>query len=529
MRNRRIAVVACVGVFCALIVRSAPAAALPGERQLLAVPSIGTHPPGGGDLTSISKFTLGPSGSLVVSANWRVPSGGGVLNGGGAWLLDGGVLTEVAREDGEVSGFPGYVYSFLSSVGSGKSGEALVSAELFSVLSAPRTVGLWRVRSGQSELLLQMDAAAPGLSDGSLLGGGNASNSAFDFGAIDRFGRTVVKTAIHGPAVDPNVNGSIAYWFDGSSFQKILRTGDLVDGVSSPVTSMSARFTSREGRSVFSVSTGVSSQSRHVFEFDGAALAPVIIDRTAAPGLGGLLFVSPSAQAMSPGGTIAIYSGLTGPSAQNSAIWRRVDGVISLAARESQTIASPAGWTMRAIDNGGIAVLNPIAINDPGDCVFLTAAGPGSDQKRALCLADAGGVRVLFRDQDPRPGGGQFLLTGASATPIAEINRVGCVAFSLDDAVFSYIPGVGLERIAGPGDTFEVLPGLFQTILFAKLGNSIGSNSINATGLLDNGDLYYLVGFTGGSAIFRTTVPAPGVLLAAGAAASLLTIRRRRV
>lgn len=349
MRNRRIAVVACVGVFCALIVRSAPAAALPGERQLLAVPSIGTHPPGGGDLTSISKFTLGPSGSLVVSANWRVPSGGGVLNGGGAWLLDGGVLTEVAREDGEVSGFPGYVYSFLSSVGSGKSGEALVSAELFSVLSAPRTVGLWRVRSGQSELLLQMDAAAPGLSDGSLLGGGNASNSAFDFGAIDRFGRTVVKTAIHGPAVDPNVNGSIAYWFDGSSFQKILRTGDLVDGVSSPVTSMSARFTSREGRSVFSVSTGVSSQSRHVFEFDGAALAPVIIDRTAAPGLGGLLFVSPSAQAMSPGGTIAIYSGLTGPSAQNSAIWRRVDGVISLAARESQTIASPAGWTMRAI------------------------------------------------------------------------------------------------------------------------------------------------------------------------------------
>ncbi len=485
-----------------------------------AVQTFPASAPGGVILSFLYSYEVSPDGTLSMAGAYNlVPNQTSV--GDGIWRRSNGSLTEIARESQPASGLPGYLYSNLSFGQPNGSSDFYFGGQAH--FPNRDTVGaLWREHAGQTSLLLKHGDVAPGL-DGTTL----IDASTLGSGSVDALGRTFITTHLSGPAIQPQQNDSITYWYDDNGFHPAVRQGDTVPGLSGHVDLWGMLMPRTGGQSVFTVANA--SRIYSLYSFDGAALSPLVLHNSPAPGIPGSNITNPEGKLMSTGGTLLFASGLTGGTQSNNlALWRRANGVTSLAARKGQALTSPAGWTMRGTDANGIEVLQPLAINDAGSTVFLTAAGPNSsDQRRALCLSNSTGVRSLLRDQDAWPGGGGTF--NFSEFPGVQINAQGAFAFQSAGAVFGFDPSVGILRVAAPGDIVQVAPGDFRTLLTASLGIPSDSGNGTRSGLLDNGDLYFYAEFNNNtSAIMRTAIPAPGAIVGFALGALAVGARRER-
>jgi hypothetical protein len=489
------------------------------QTSLQAVQTIPVSVPGGVYLTELQSYELSPDGTLSMWGPYNIHLGQ-TSDGDGIWRLAGGSLSEIARESQAAPGLPGYLYSNLGG------GQANGSSDFYFVGAAhfPNrdSIGaLWREHSGQTSLLLKNGDIAPGL-DGTTL----VEASTLGAGPVDALGRTFVSTHLSGPTINPQQNDTITYWYDGSVFHPAVRNGDTVPGLSGHADIWSI-LSPRSGSASF-ITIANASRIYAIYSYDGTGLSSIALNNSPAPGIPGSNITNPRGGLVSAGGTLLFQSGLTGgTSANNSALWRRVNGLVTLAARKGQSLTSPAGWTMRGTDQNAIEVLQPLAVNDAGTTVFLSAAGLGGDQKRALLVSDAGGVRSLVRDQDAWPGGGGVF--GFYPTvPIAQVNSSGTLAFETNGGVFGYDPSLGLLRVAAPGDMLQVAPGDLRTVLSASLGIPCDSANGTCSGLLDSGDLYFYAAFNNNtSAIMRMTIPVPATGVMFGAV-GLLTLGARR-
>jgi hypothetical protein len=171
-----------------------------------------------------------------------------------------------------------------------------------------------------------------------------------------------------------------------------------------------------------------------------------------------------------------------------------------------------------------------------------TTGTDATDTRSALAITNpASVINVIAREGESAPGTfstfGSLTLDGVHAA--ATMNSLGTVAFwthlasdgENGSSVYSYYQSSGLQRVLGTGDTVTLAPGDVRTVRRAFLSSDAEypESPGFATGLLDNGRLFFTAEFTDGSSavLSRILVPAPSAAALLSLTAYPLLRRRR--
>ncbi len=469
---------------------------------------------------------------------------GDVVGGGnnqGLWSGLPGSLSLVAREGDQAPGtVPGVTF-----ISGGSSGfqpfESLRIAnggivDYLARLQGPgvdslNDRGIWRhTPGGGSTLVARESSAAAGL-PGLLYDRLDVGNySAADNGAM------LFAATVKGPGVSTS-NDFVQYHGIPGSLQALVREGDPAPGTAHTFFNMSGFVLNNNSVTAFRTNL-TNNNTSSVFVGTPGALSPIVVEGDAAPGTGGLIFNDGpfNNQSMvdvhiNDNNTVAFRSFLENPGDSSivRSLWRHTEssGLEMVMRQGDQPPGTPAGVGFFISSNGVLNNADNIAFsaNLSGDVTGSNNTG--------IWAGSPGDLRLIARAGDQMPGfsPGQTF-DGLFGTNVL-FNDLDQVVFTSNQAVFASDPAFGLFKVLAVGDTIEVAPGEFKTVMGSgvSVGQMGGGPSDGRMISLNNsGEILIGVVFEDDSRalIKAQLVPAPGTVLSVSALVAVPFLRRRR-
>lgn len=341
---------------------------------------------------------------------------------------------------------------------------------------------------------------------------------------------TVISLSGGGPFVAPDGTGyvhanvqdaettNVLWRVQGSSYQPIAQTGQLVPAFAEPLTSAVVSRIFADGSMVVKVQ-GTTKVGVSILPGDGVS---TVASAGIVPSLTGYQPVSVSAN-----GTMLLNTPTTSPS-----LWRRdPNGDLSEIVRNNGPVSGNPGWTQASNLVG-------LGAGNNQESVFTGRMGPAGDLRITVAVSHPTGVTPILRSDTPLVGGNFF----DSSFKTTEFNLRGQVAIEGmlliggvgTPAVYAWDPVAGPMRIAVPGDQLTI-DGVTRTVTSAELlrflsdGNGLGGAG-GAGGLLDSGQLMLKVSFAAPNPhtrIVSVFIPTPSGVLALLATPAFVCRRRR--
>jgi hypothetical protein len=208
-------------------------------------------------------------------------------------------------------------------------------------------------------------------------------------------------------------------------------------------------------------------------------------------------------------------------------IWSEGSGTLALVAREGDHAPGTPIGVLYGTPSGQV-------LNNAGHTAFrasLTGSGVDISSDAGIWLDDSGSQMLVAREGDHAPGSPDGVtFTGFSSHVLNDAGQIAFMARTIPGGLF--FDGIwatdrtgALQLIARTGDSLEVAPGDFRTILgFTRpfqndptLNSTTGNSDGRRSGFNNVGQLAFLATFTDGSSgIFvsnRVAVPEPSTLL----------------
>ena len=516
---------------------------MPGLSQnLRIVAATGTPAPAAGlGVTINAGFSpvINDAGRVAFNASLAGPN---VTNSNRSaiYIETGAGLALVARAGNAAPGAgSGAVFDSPSSIVINNAGQiAFVATVTGTGVTGDNNDGTWAGTAGNLRLVVRESAPAPGPPAGLVF---NTLSTPFT-PLLDGLG----KVAFFGDAVS-TTNRYFGYWQESAGvistiaikFQQAptFPAGVLfTDQVSRPVQNDA-------GRLAFATSlNGAPANADQVIWSNvGGSLQTVVRENDRAPGTpAGIVFNSVvTTPVINNAGQLAFLGEVRGSGVDNNnnqGIWSTAGGALHLIAREAA--AAPGG--------GVFSELTPPVINRLGETAFTGFTGVWAEEGASLQrVATAGqsapgtaaGVTFVTNSFD------QLVFNGLGQTAFKAMLTGPGVTIDNDIGLWAQDSTGLLRRIAREGDSVEISPGVFRTLLtLAFLGgeqSTVGSHSTGTgnedgrqSGFNDVGDLAFAASFIGGGGgVFVSriaAVPEPSTMLLAASACAALGCRRRR-
>ena len=397
-------------------------------------------------------------GGVAFTGTPRIASNGLIMFGTSIWDAGATISTTddsviyagtsgnwqiLAREGSAAPGCGGATYStdFSGMAHAGTSINAAGQIVFQSSLAGPGVVSAsdaaWFAGSiGNVQLLLRKGDLAPGGEQVSSIGSSAQMNAS---------GQILIEvTFLQGSGANPvTPQNDKALWIytPGAGFAEILREGNA-----SPIPGLAYASPALSGLSVFNAAgqalVGISNE---LYLVSSSTAISVLPGNHAAPGVAGANFATVSTfnMCLTDGAIVAFQSSLGGggvTTANDSGLWTGLPGNLMLVAREGDVAPGSGGQTFGHFSGGNI---------------FLNAAG-----------------QLLFANA---------LSGGANA-----------------QSVYSWDAVLGLQPVLFPGDSVQVQPGVFRTLVSVASG-PYSSGASRPLGFANDGTATFKPSFTDGS------------------------------
>jgi hypothetical protein len=327
-------------------------------------------------------------------------------------------------------------------------------------VGATNRLGVWRQTSGEAQLVWRAGQPAPGFGPG-ITFGHSSTVSPGGQGTAGIFTHVV-------NAANQTVGRGIWHWTGNPSPTPIALTGQVIPGLTSPITAIDGMHANQRGQVVFAA--GNTTQGG-VWLAQGSGRQPLCLAGSPTPdiptstvtSIGGRSLLSSRGRAVfdvreqhTPGGPIG------------RAIYRWDGHALEVAVRSG--MAAPGA-------SGTFNTFSIYSVNRDGDVLFWSALTtpcfPPSCASAGMWVARASGEILPVALNNVPPPGAPPTVTGVASVERAAINDSGIAILQVGLAgnvsgggwsVVGWRDGDGLFPIAIPGTQMEVLPDQFRTV-----------------------------------------------------------------